>query len=85
MQITYKPTFVKSFKKLEASLQEETFDKIKLFRNESNHQQLKVHKLKGRLKDYYSFSINYKYRIVFSYSRPDEADFKDIGSHDIYK
>ena len=85
MRITYKPTFVKSFKKLETSLQEEAFDKIELFKNESNHQQLKVHKLKGRLKDYYSFSINYKYRIVFLYSGPDEADFKDISSHDVYK
>ncbi len=85
MVITYKPSFVKSLKKLEVTLQAEAFEKIELFTNSNNHKQLKVHKLKGRLKDYYSFSVNYKYRIVFSYTANDTADFKDIGSHDVYE
>ena len=84
MEITYKPSFVKSFKKLEMSLQEEAFEKIELFKHKDNHKQLKVHKLQGRLKDYYSFSVNYKYRIVFSYTTDAVADFKYIGSHDVY-
>ena len=84
MEITYKPSFVKSFKKLEMSLQEEAFEKIELFKHKDNHKQLKVHKLQGRLKDYYSFSVNYKYRIVFSYTTDAVADFKEIGSHDVY-
>ena len=84
MEITYKPSFVKSFKKLEMSLQEEAFEKIQLFKHTDNHKQLKVHKLPGKLKDYYSFSVNYKYRIVFSYTTDAVADFKYIGSHDVY-
>lgn len=84
MEIQYKPSFVKRFKKLEFSLQEEAYEKIELFKNTDNHQQLKVHKLKGKLKDFYSFSVNYKYRIVFRFIAEDLVDFLDIGDHSIY-
>jgi len=85
MEITFKPTFVRSFKKLEPDLQEEAFEKIELFRNPKNHDKLKVHKLKVRLKNYHSFSVNYKYRIIFTFEALGTADFKEFGSHDIYK
>ena len=47
------------------------------------HQSLKTHKLKGELKDFYSCSINYEYRIVLSIVIVDNAIYLvDIGSHD---
>lgn len=85
MEISYKPSFVRRFNKLEAELQEEAFQKIELFKDRKNHEQLKVHKLTGRLKGYYSFSVNYKYRIIFSYLSDLKVDFLDIGDHDIYR
>ncbi len=85
MVIRYKPSFVRDFKKLPVELQEEALERIDLFKNVENHKKLKVHKLKGRLEDCYSFSITYSHRIVFSYESKDTVVFLAVGSHDIYK
>ena len=85
MEIEYKPTFIKQYACFESSLKEEMKEKIELFRNGKNHKQLKVHKLKGKLSKYYSFSVNYKYRIVFDYQSKSRAALLAIGDHDVYK
>lgn len=85
IEIIYAPVFIRRFKKLEPSLQAEAFDKIELFKNAENHGQLGVHKLQGNLSDKYSFSVNYKVRIVFKYMKRGEAGLLDIGNHDVYK
>lgn len=83
--VSFKKTFVKQMHKIEKALSDEVFEKIELFRNEKNHQLLKVHKLHGRFSDCFSFSINYKTRIVFQYESKKEVVFLAIGDHDIYK
>lgn len=83
MEIIYAPSFLNRFKKLPQKLQTEVFEKVDLFKNKVNHESLKVHKLKGRLKGRSSFSVNYKVRIIFKKER-QEFHFLDIGSHDIY-
>ena len=85
MEVKYKPSFVREFKKLPTELREEALEKIKLFKNKGNHKKLKVHKLIGKLKDFYSFSVTYSHRIVFEYEKKDVAVFLGIGDHDIYK
>lgn len=85
MDIFYKPSFIKEFNKLEKDLKEEVLEKIEMFKNISNHKKLKVHKLNGRFNKFYSFSVNYNYRIVFEYKTKKEIHFLDIGDHDIYK
>ena len=85
MEILYKPTFVRQFNKLEELLQDEVLDKIELFKDKKNHKQLKIHKLTGKLKDFYSFSVNYSYRIVFSYENKKSVVFLAIGDHGVYK
>ena len=85
MVIRYKPSFVRDFKKLPTELQEEAFEKIEDFRDSSKHKKLKVHKLKGRLKDFYSFSVTYSHRIVFLYENKQTVTFVAIGDHDIYR
>lgn len=84
MKVHFKPTFIKKFNKLESALREEALEKIELFKDEKNHKQLKVHKLNGVLAGRYSFSVNYKTRIVFSYLSKTEAVFLVIGDHDVY-
>ena len=42
---------------------------------------LKTHKLKGKLVDFHSCSINYQYRIVFKIDK-DFIFLHSIGSHD---
>jgi mRNA-degrading endonuclease YafQ of YafQ-DinJ toxin-antitoxin module len=70
------------YKKLNVHLQEEVKDKVALFLNQTNHLKLKVHKLKGELEGRYSFSINYKIRIVFRYEDEHTATLLYVGSHD---
>lgn len=83
MIISYKPSFVRQFNKLDPKLQEETLEKIDLLKKHKNHPLLKVHKLHGHLKERYSFSVNYKTRIVFTYVSK-EVVLLAIGDHAIY-
>ncbi|MBW4592726.1 MAG: hypothetical protein KME46_07350 [Brasilonema angustatum HA4187-MV1] len=43
---------------------------------------LKTHKLSGKLKDPWSFSIDYDERVLFHFAENAKAVFVDIGSHD---
>lgn len=85
MKVAYTPQFVRMFKKLESALQEEALEKIELFIQDPTHSQLKAHKLKGKLKNRYSFSVNYQIRIIYTPLAKSEVAFLAIGDHDIYK
>ncbi len=85
MEVVYKPTFIRQYKKLPQSLQDEVKDKIELFKSDSKHPFLKTHKLKEKLNAYFSFSVNYKYRIVFEYESSKRACFLVVGDHDVYQ
>ena len=86
LKIITSPRFNKAFYKFYKTsnqLGEEILEKIEEFRNIENHQKLKVHKLKSPEKTY-SFSVNYKIRIVFQYAKNDKkiVYFLYVGSHD---
>lgn len=82
--ITYKPTFLRDFKKLEKKIQIEAREKMALFTDEENHERLRVHKLIGKLKGCHSLSVTYAHRIIFSWESKDTVVFLGIGTHDIY-
>lgn len=84
MEILYKPTFIRQLNKLDKDLREEVLEKIDLFKIKDNHLLLKVHKLHGELREFYSFSVNYKIRIVFMWNN-NEVVLVSIGDHDLYK
>ena len=84
MEIKYKPIFIRQFNGLDLALQEEVIEKIKLFRDKEHHKLLKAHKLHGPLAGRYSFSVNYKTRIVFSYVNKKEIVLLAIGDHAVY-
>ncbi len=85
MDISYSPSFIKQYQKLPPLLQEEVLEKIELFKDRKNHSGLKVHVLHGKLSGYYSFSVNYAYRIVFEKNSNKEISFLKIGDHSIYQ
>ncbi|MEK7185263.1 MAG: type II toxin-antitoxin system RelE/ParE family toxin [Patescibacteria group bacterium] len=70
------------YKGLEKNLKEEVKNSILLFKNIKNHKKLKVHKLRGVLKNAYSFSVNYRVRIVFKYEDEHTVNLLYVGSHD---
>ncbi len=59
--------------------------KIKLFENDCFNRTLKTHKLKGILKEFWSFSIDKNYRVIFKFLLNQEVIYYRIGSHKIYK
>lgn len=85
LTISFKRTFVKQMHKLENGLMEEVFEKIQLFKDTKNHKSLKVHKLHGGFSDCFSFSVNYKTRVVFEYETKTNVTLLAIGDHDLYK
>ncbi len=85
MQVKYKPSFLREFKKLPLDIQIEAKEKIGLFQIEAHHERLKVHKLKGKLQAFYSFSVTYSHRVVFYYQADGSAVLVSIGTHDVYR
>lgn len=85
MEVAYTRAFFKRLDKYEEDFQKEIFEKIEEFKNVENHKQLKVHKLHGKFSKCFSFSVNYKTRIVLEYLSKNEVALLSIGDHDIYK
>ncbi len=87
IRVRYTVSFVRQLKHLEKDLFSEVLEKIELFKNEKNHPFLKVHKLHGRLSGFYSFSVDYKNRVVFEYAPKNKKEvwLHFVGDHDVYK
>lgn len=84
-EIRYKPSFIRAFKRLHPQLQEEVEIVIEKLQDPGNHKSLRVHKLEGRLKKFYSCSVNYKNRIVFEFEKEAIIVLLAVGDHDVYK
>ncbi|OGY28595.1 MAG: hypothetical protein A3A61_04285 [Candidatus Woykebacteria bacterium RIFCSPLOWO2_01_FULL_43_14] len=83
-EIAYTPTFKKAFQKLPKKIQLEAVNKEKIFRQDAFASELRTHKLKGKFKDYYSFSLAYSYRVVFRFLKQNQVLFVDCGDHSVY-
>ena len=84
MKVRFLPIFIRHLNRLDPKLQLEAIEKIELFKDKKNYRQLKIHRLHGRLAGRYSFSVNYKTRIVFSYLSKNEVVLLAIGDHAVY-
>jgi plasmid maintenance system killer protein len=86
IELAYKPAFLRGMKKLPPALRREALERIDQFRDPANHRQLRVHKLRGALAGYFSFAVNYRYRVVFAWERPGRtAVLFAIGDHAVYE
>jgi mRNA-degrading endonuclease RelE of RelBE toxin-antitoxin system len=85
IKVIYTKKFIKQYSKLPKTLQQAIKETIVEFTDSGNHKKLKVHKLKGKLKNYYSFSIDYANRIVFEWDDKNTAALLEVGNHDIYQ
>ena len=79
------PRFEKSYKKLPPNIKKKAKQKEKIFRKNCFDPRLKTHKLHGKEKEVWAFSINHHYRIKFIFLSEKEVLFLDIGTHEIYK
>lgn len=85
MKIIYSSKFAKEYKKLPRRIKLIAEKKEKIFRKDPFDSSLKTHKLSGKLKDFYSFSINYQYRVIFEFKDKGVVWFHKVGTHEIYR
>lgn len=82
IEILYTPHFLRMYAKLTPALCSDIKEKIEKFSNKENHPSLKVHKLKN-IDNSYSFSVNYKIRIIFEYGKNKNIVYLlYVGDHD---
>lgn len=84
-KIEYSTKFVKQIKKLDSGILKIAVKKERLFRLNPLHPSLRLHELKGKLKNTWSIYINGNYRIIFKRMQNGDIVFISIGKHDIYK
>lgn len=79
------PRFEKHFRKLPTVVQQQVTEKDELFRTNPHHPQLRTHQLRGALEGFWSYSVNYHYRVLFRFVGQGEVLYYDIGTHEIYQ
>lgn len=77
--------FIKAYKSLHEEIKVRSKHREKIFKANPFDSRLKTHRLKGKLKDYWSYSVDYQYRILFRFIDNETVLYHDIGTHDIYK
>ncbi len=70
--------------RLESRLIDLAQKKERLFKESPFAPNLETHKLHGKDKDGWAFSIDRKYRIKFVFVAENKVLFLDVGTHDIY-
>lgn len=85
MDVEYSRKFLKSAQRLPKNILGRAEEKEVLFREQPFHPSLKTHKLHGKDKETWSFSVNARYRIKFLFLSDTRVLFLDIGLHDIYE
>lgn len=85
MKIYYSSKFAKEYKKLPREIKLKAEEKELLFRKNPHDSRLKTHRLKGILKEYWAFSINFQYRVIFEFREKEVVWFHSVGTHEIYQ
>ncbi len=84
IEIAFSSSFKRAFKKRIAgdSVMEARFwERVEAFKANPFDPTLRTHKLSGKLKDLWSFSIEYDLRVIFHFVSNQRALFIDIGTH----
>lgn len=86
MEIIYSSKFAREYKKLPKDVKALAEEQEIIFRKDPYDQRLKTHKLKGKFDGFLSFSIGYKYRIIFEFAKNRKTVyFHTVGDHDVYQ
>lgn len=84
-KIIYTKHFLKQYKKLTPTLKKKTKQSVTKFQKNPKDKSLKAHKLTGPLENFYSFLVDYKYRVVFEIDKKNkQITLLKVGGHEIY-
>lgn len=84
-KIQYSTQFEKSLKKIPKQIAQLLNRKQAIFSLNPFDKLLRTHRLQGELHEYFSFSVNYEYRVLFRIEDKKIILLLDIGTHEIYK
>lgn len=86
IEVIYARSFIKGFIRPHPDVRDMAEKKEELFKDNPFHPSLKTHSLSGKMNSLWSFSVNRKYRIIFSFDSGRKAvGFIEIGTHDLYE
>lgn len=85
MRIRISSRYIRLFRKLPKHIQNLECEKRSIFRNNPFDEKLKAHKLHGKFRGYWAFSVNNDYRIIFEFTDKKTVLFHSIGNHNIYE
>ena len=84
-EVSFSTSFRKAFKRKvrnNSLLENRFWERVAIFKDNPFDPILRTHKLSGSMRDWWSFSVEYDVRVVFSFVEPSRALFVDIGTHD---
>ncbi len=85
VEISFSSPFKRAFKKRikgNTELEARFWQKLEQFTVDPFDPSLKTHKLSGKLREFWSFSVSYDERVLFYFTEDEKVVFVDIGSHD---
>jgi addiction module RelE/StbE family toxin len=85
VEVSLSSSFKRAFKKRikgNTDLEKRFWQKLEQFTVDPFDPGLKTHKLSGKLKEFWSFSVDYDERVLFYFTEDEKVVFVDIGSHD---
>ncbi|PIU28753.1 type II toxin-antitoxin system mRNA interferase toxin, RelE/StbE family [Candidatus Woesebacteria bacterium CG07_land_8_20_14_0_80_44_9] len=85
MKIYYSSKFASKYRKLPQQVKILMREKQDIFFKNPFDPKLKTHKLAGKLKGFWSFSIDKKYRIRFEFLGKQTIRLHSVGTHNIYR
>jgi addiction module RelE/StbE family toxin len=84
IEIAFSSSFKRAFKKRvagNANAEARFWERVEAFKSNPFDPKLRTHRLSGKLKDLWGFSIEYDLRVVFYFADTQRAVFVDIGTH----
>ncbi|HMS31711.1 MAG TPA: type II toxin-antitoxin system RelE/ParE family toxin [Candidatus Saccharibacteria bacterium] len=81
MDISYKPSFKKQFKRLDSKTRDKFKQRLELFMEDPRQPALRLHPLKGTLAGMWSINVTGDIRAVFKYDGQSIVIFYMIGTH----
>jgi len=83
-EIAFSSSFKRAFKKRvagNANSEARFWERVEAFKSDPFDPKLRTHKLSGKLKELWGFSIEYDLRVIFYFVDTERAVFVDIGTH----
>lgn len=84
IEVAFSSSFKRAFKTKVAGkpdTAERFWERLEVFKNNPFDPTLRTHRLSGKLKHLWSFSIEYDLRVLFQFVDDHRAVFIDIGTH----